>query len=167
MKLKSAIVLIALACSIQVFAQSKASKERVKKAANLTQSADDKAIRARMDAVWAAWSTLDVKNAAKFYSKDPGLVFYDITPLKYNGWSEYENGVQKVLQSFKSAKLTVNNDAKVWTRGNGALGTATVHADLVRQDGKSESADWRWTVVYEKQQGEWMIVHEHISAPLP
>jgi ketosteroid isomerase-like protein len=168
MKKTLAYVALAAALTLSACAQTKAENAgKTKTKGSATQSAEDEQIRSRMDEVWAAWSTLDVRNPAKFYSKDPGLVFYDVTPLKYNGWSEYERGVQKVLQSFKSLKCRVNDDAKVWSRGDAALGTATVHLDMVAQDGKSQSSDWRWTVIYEKQNGQWMIVHEHVSAPLP
>jgi ketosteroid isomerase-like protein len=168
MKKTLAYLVISFALAISASAQEKTAKAaKTKTKESAVQSAADQQIRHRMDEVWAAWSTLDVKNAAKFYSKDPELVFYDVTPLKYSGWSEYERGVQKVLQSFKSVKCRMNDDARVWSRGDAALGTATVHLDMVTQDGKSQSADWRWTVIYEKQNGQWMIVHEHVSAPLP
>jgi hypothetical protein len=26
--------------------------------------------------------------------------------------------------------------------------------------------NFRWTVVWENQEGKWLIVHEHVSAPL-
>src|SRR5712691_7816443 len=39
---------------------------------------------------YAAWNTLNPDIAAPLYAKDPGLVFYDIAPLKYKGWEEYK-----------------------------------------------------------------------------
>ena len=27
--------------------------------------------------------------------------------------------------------------------------------------------NFRWTVVFENEDGKWLIVHEHVSAPLP
>jgi ketosteroid isomerase-like protein len=32
--------------------------------------------------------------------------------------------------------------------------------------GKHELATLRWTLIFEKQAGKWMIVHEHMSEPL-
>ena len=26
--------------------------------------------------------------------------------------------------------------------------------------------DFRWTVIWQKEDGKWLIVHEHVSAPL-
>jgi len=34
------------------------------------------------------------------------------------------------------------------------------------KSGKREMGTFRWTVVFEKQNGKWLIVHEHVSAPL-
>ena len=30
-----------------------------------------------------------------------------------------------------------------------------------------EMGNFRWTVVFENEEGKWLIVHEHVSAPLP
>jgi ketosteroid isomerase-like protein len=27
--------------------------------------------------------------------------------------------------------------------------------------------NFRWTAVFEKQDGKWLIAHEHVSEPLP
>jgi ketosteroid isomerase-like protein len=35
------------------------------------------------------------------------------------------------------------------------------------KDGSSDSLDWRWTAVWEKEGKDWLIRHEHFSAPLP
>ena len=49
--------------------------------------------------------------------------------------------------------------------GNYVWGNATVKEDLVMKNGKREMGQLRWTVVLEKIDGKWLIVHEHISAP--
>ena len=122
--------------------------------------------KALMDRIWEGWSTMDPANVAHFYAKGPGHVFFDIAPLKYNSWDEYEAGVKKVLAGFKSIKATVNDDAQVHQAGNLAWGTATVHHEDVTKDDKTETGDFRWTVVWQKTGPQWLIVHEHVSAPL-
>ena len=37
---------------------------------------------------------------------------------------------------------------------------------MTRKSGKRELATLRWTVVFGKQDGKWLIVHEHVSEPL-
>jgi ketosteroid isomerase-like protein len=118
-----------------------------------------------MDAIWAGWSSGNPANVAKYYAKGPHA-FFDIAPLKYNSWAEYEKGVVQVISGFQSLKATVNGDAQIHRHGNLVWGTATVHHLDVAKDGKKSEGDFRWTVIWEKSGTEWLIVHEHVSAPL-
>ena len=121
--------------------------------------------KAHMQKIWDGWSTLDPANVAKFYASGPHT-FFDIAPLKYSSWDEYEKGVRQVVADFKSAKFTVNDDADLHPAGKYVWGTATVKQEMTHKDGKVDTGNFRWTVVFEKQGGKWLIVHEHISAPM-
>jgi ketosteroid isomerase-like protein len=121
--------------------------------------------KAYLQKIWDGWATLDPANTAQFYA--PGQhTFFDIAPLKYDSWDEYQAGMKKVLADFKSAKLTVNDDAQLHPAGEYVWGTATVKEDAIMKSGKHEMATFRWTVVFTKQDGKWLIVHEHVSEPL-
>ena len=64
--------------------------------------------KAYLQKVWDGWGTLDPANTAQFYA--PGQhTFFDVAPLKYNSWDEYEPGVKKELADYKSAKFTVSD----------------------------------------------------------
>ncbi len=116
---------------------------------------------------WEAWSTLNPDNAAAMYAKDADAVFFDIAPLKYNGWEEYKAGVKQVFASAASASFTPNDDLKVTRRGNIAWTSNTFRGTINQKDGKAMSVTGRHTAVWEKRGGHWIIVHEHVSAPLP
>ena len=133
----------------------------------LAASASAQDFKALMRRTLDAWETLDPAKAAPFYAKEPGRTFYDIAPLKYTGWAEYEAGVKKLVGNWVSLKFTLQPDAQVERRGNLAWGTATLHADIVTKEGAKEPLDGRWTVVWEKQGENWLIVHEHTSMPIP
>ena len=120
--------------------------------------------KAHLQKIWDAWSTLDPANAAQFYASGPH-VFFDLAPLKYGSWEEYQKGVVAVLADFKTAKLTVNDDAEIHAAGPIYWGTATVKEDATLKSGKREMGNFRWTVVFEKENGKWLIAHEHISVP--
>lgn len=124
--------------------------------------APDKAL---MDAIWAAWTSGNLANVTKYYAKGTH-VFYDIAPLKYGSWAEYEKGSEQLLAGFQSIQVRVNNDAEIHRHGNLAWGTATVHHVDVMKNGNKGEGDFRWTVIWEKNGPEWLIVHEHVSAPL-
>ena len=121
--------------------------------------------KAYLQAIWDGWSTLDPANAAKFYATGPHT-FFDIAPLKYESWEQCENGAKGVLSGYKSARFTLNDDAAIHPHGDLVWATATVKTEMTTKAGKVEMGNFRWTGVFENQDGKWMIVHEHVSAPL-
>ena len=158
MKRLSAVLLCTLALTLSGLAQP--SKPTAKKSA--APAAPDKA---HLQKIWDGWSTLDPANVAKFYASGP-RTFFDIAPLKYNSWDEYQKGVQSVLSGYKSAKFTLNDDAAIHPHGDLVWATATVKEEMTTKAGKVEMGNFRWTVIFENQDGKWMIVHEHVSAPV-
>lgn len=147
-------VLIAVAFALTSAAQS-AQK-------SIKTDAPDKA---HLQKIWEGWSTLNPDNDAQFYALGPHT-FFDIAPLKYNSWEEYQNGVRRVIADFKSSKFTVNDDAELHNAGSLVWGTATVKYEMTHNDGKLDTGNMRWTVVFEKQGGKWVIIHEHVSMPI-
>jgi ketosteroid isomerase-like protein len=156
MKLKStfvvSVVLVALASQAIAKSAAKGSKTGVPDQAYLQK-------------IWDGWSTLNPDNVAQFYAPGPHT-FFDIAPLKYNSWQEYEAGVRKVLADYSSGKCTVNDDADLHPAGKFVWGSATVDCELTHKDGKVDKDVMRWTVVFEKQGGKWLTVHEHVSMPV-
>jgi len=61
------------------------------------RATDDATFRKLIDGYCAAWSTGDPNNVAKYYAKEDGLIFYDVTPFSYSNWKEYDAGVRKAL----------------------------------------------------------------------
>jgi ketosteroid isomerase-like protein len=119
-----------------------------------------------MEQVWAAWGTLDPANAARFYSKDAQRTFFDVAPLKYTGWSEYAAGVKKTFADYSSAKFTLTGTSKIFQRPNFAWASATGHGSFTKKAGGKDDLDFRWTVIWEKEGSDWLIIHEHVSVPM-
>jgi len=116
---------------------------------------------------YTAWNTMNSANAAQFYAQDPDLVYYDIAPLQYHGFKEYQDGAQKnFFDTATTCKLTPNNDLKVTRHGDIAWTTLTFHLSAVFKQGGALELDARQTSIWEKRDGKWLIVHEHISTPL-
>ena len=155
-----------LAIALLLLATLTASAQTKKVAA--AKSAVDAEFKALIERYYAAWNTLNTDNAAPFYAKEADLVFYDIAPFKYNGWDEYKEGVKKTFfDKISSGKLTPNNDLKVTRRGNIAWTTLTFHLSGTLKTGGAMEIDARHTAIWEKRGGKWLVVHEHVSAPLP
>ena len=151
------VLICVLALCLSSFA---ASKKPAKKAPSSGPLPD----KAYLQKIWDGWSTLDPSKVAEFYAQGQH-VFFDIAPVKYESWDEYDKGVRAELAGYKSAKFDVNDDAQIHAAGEYAWGTATLKSDMTQKSGKRELATFRWTVVFEKQDGKWLIVHEHVSVP--
>lgn len=135
---------------------------------NAPAQAAEAEFRVRIERYYAAWNTLNVDSAAPYYAKDAGLVFYDIAPLKYNGWEEYKNGVNSnFFDKVSSAKLVPYHDLKITLRGNVAWTTLTFHFSAAFKTGTVLELDCRHTAIWERRGKQWMIVHEHVSVPRP
>jgi ketosteroid isomerase-like protein len=152
------VSLCLLAITLCGFAQTKKSATR-KAAAGLVPD------KAYLQKIWDGWSTLDPANVAKFYATGPH-VFFDIAPLKYGSFEEYSTGVKAVVAGYKSAKFTLNDDVAIHPQGDLVWVTATVAEQMTTKAGKVEMGNFRWTVIFENEDGKWLIVHEHVSAPL-
>jgi len=152
------VLFLVLSIALSLSAQTK--KSPMKKS-----SAGPAPDKAYLQKIWDGWATLDPANTAKFYATGPHT-FFDIAPLKYNSWDEYQNGVKGVLAGYKTAKFTVNDDAAIHPQGDLVWATSTIKEEMTSKAGKVEMGNFRWTVVFENEDGKWLIVHEHVSAPL-
>jgi ketosteroid isomerase-like protein len=135
------------------------------KSASMKKSAGPAPDKAYMQKIWDGWATLDPENVAKYYATGPHT-FFDLAPLKYSSWEEYAKGAKALLAGYKSAKFTVNDDAEIHVHGDLVWVTATVADQMTTTAGKVQMGNFRWTGVFENTDGKWLIVHEHVSAPL-
>ena len=158
MRQKPYLAVLAALLLLSTFGDAQAKNPAAKSAG----SAPNKAL---LQKIWDGWSTLDVSKVTEYYATGPHT-FFDIAPLKYGSWDEYQKGVVNVLADFKTAKFTVNDDAEIHPAGEYFWGLATVKEDATMKSGKREMSNFRWTFVFGKQDGKWVIVHEHVSSPM-
>ena len=160
--LVAAVILIALAGSTGAAAQT---EKKATPASAAAKPAYD--FQPLMQKIFKAWSSTDPSGVAPYYAQEPGHVYYDIAPLKYNGWQEYADGYKKIIADYSSVKFILGPDAQARQRGNMAWATATWKGEMVKKDGTKEMIEGRWTAVFEKRGDNWIIVHDHFSVPLP
>jgi ketosteroid isomerase-like protein len=157
--LKRFLTVLLCLLALTLFGVAQMKKSPMMKAAG---PAPDKAY---LQKIWDGWSTLDPANVAKYYATGPH-VFFDIAPLKYNSWDEYAKGAQGLVATYKSAKFTLNDDVAIHPHGDLVWATATVAEQMTTKAGKVEMGNFRWTAIFENQEGKWLIVHEHVSEPV-
>jgi ketosteroid isomerase-like protein len=135
--------------------------QKTKKAASRGGAVD----RAYLQKIWDGWATMDAVGQKQYYAQGPHA-FFDIAPLKYASWDEYQAGVTKELGDYKAAKFTVNDDVQIYKSGEIYWVTSTVASDMTHKSGKRDMGNFRWTAIFENQDGKWLIVHEHVSVPM-
>jgi ketosteroid isomerase-like protein len=154
-----------LAVSLFLFAVSMCAVAQTKPHAARKSEIGPPPDKAYLQSIWDGWSTLNPANVEKFYASGPNT-FFDIEPLKYSSFDEYEKGVKAVVSGYKSAKFTLNDDMALHPHGDLVWATATVADQMITTAGKVEMGNFRWTVIFENIGGKWLIVHEHVSAPI-
>ena len=87
--------------------------------------------------------------------------------MKYQGWDDYEQGIQtNLFDKMPKFILSANDDLHLTRRDNLAWTTFTWHLSAQLNDGTPIETDGRQTDIWEKQNDQWLIVHEHISTPV-
>ena len=95
------MVLLALAVCMTFAGFTQTSFAQKEKKASIGAGAVDKAY---LQKIWDGWATLDPAAVKQYYAQGPH-VFFDIAPLKYASWDEYQAGVTKVLADYKVRKM--------------------------------------------------------------
>lgn len=159
-------VLAAPAASAQTKTHKRPPRAAAGEQAPLTEQEAGDQLRKRLQEILNAWSLLDADAAAKYYAKDADLVFFEPNALQYKGWDAYYLGMKKLFGNYQNLSIRLNDDASVHFKGDLAYATATWNVEGTRADTNAkEQIDLRWTVVLERRNGEWVVVHEHVSAP--
>ena len=134
---------------------------------NTSAQQSEQELRALVPRIVASWETFDLSKIDPYYAADADLAYFDLAPLKYNNWAEYRATVPKVFfEPNSSIKLKVNDDLRVHSHGSLAWATFTFGAEIIPKQGSASHLDGRWTMVLEKRAKGWIVVHEHVSAPL-
>lgn len=154
------VVCFALASSFAAAQAVAPSKTPAKPAA----TAPDRAL---LDQILTAWESMNPDNVAKYYDQAPSDVFYDIAPVKYQGFKQYAEGVKPMFATLSALKFTLNDDVAVHHVGSLAWSTATMKTAMTDKAGKTTDVDGRWTAIFQKKGARWVIVHDHFSAPAP
>jgi ketosteroid isomerase-like protein len=127
---------------------------------------DEDTLHALVPKIVNAWGTLNIANVDPYYATDADFAYFDIAPLKYSNWADYRIGAQKALfEPNKSISATIS-DLRIHTRGSLAWATFIAALDITPKQGNPSHLDARWTMVLEKRAKGWIVVHEHVSAPL-
>ena len=113
---------------------------------------------------------IEAKNAdaimANYVPGDSLLVFDIIPPRQYTGWDAYKKDWTGFLNGcadspkFDISDLDITADSKL------AFSHSIQHLSCTDAKGNKMDMTLRVSDAYRKIKGKWLIVHEHVSAPV-
>lgn len=128
-----------------------------------------------IDEYYKAWS-FAVSNGdsealdcpAPFYAKNEDLIFYDpLPPLEgHHGWETFKVDVVQVWGNSGVIKVDIRRTGEptVWQYDNLAWAAVPHQATVKLKNGQEKTVTQRQTFVWQRQDNQWLIIHEHASA---
>jgi len=109
----------------------------------------------------------DRESVAHLYKKDEDFTAYDIAPPVggFLGWSQYSTAWYRVMKKYVEVHFDYLGDLRVFRRGDVGWSSVSCRWHGITTGGASFSKDIRITLVWVRENGEWVITHEHASSP--
>ena len=135
---------------------------------NADTMVDDEAkIRALEDRFAAAFSAKDVDAVMRVYVPDETLVVFDAaSPREYVGAKAYRKDRNKFFAIFNGPVEFEISALNVATYGGFGFGHSIQHFGGMSFKGRPIDLTVRVTDVYRRFEGDWLVVHEHVSVPV-
>jgi ketosteroid isomerase-like protein len=100
---------------------------------------------------------------------DRFLEFDTISPAGTitQSYQSFKDLWEPTMQAATKAKTAIDDNIQVTTDGNIGLTTFTFKTEFTdRKTGKKYAEHAHASMVWEKQDGRWVIIHEHVSSPV-
>jgi PhnB protein len=125
---------------------------------------DEAEIRARIESWAKALRAKDLDRLMSFYA--PDFVAFDLPPpLRVEGAGAHRDGLEAWFRTWQGP-IGLDMEELAVTVGDGvAFSRGLNHLHGKRADGSDTDVWVRATVGFRKIDGEWIVVHEHVSVP--
>ena len=156
---KRAAVLSALAVLSGVWAAAGPSLSVVEKG--------EEEIRARFAAFNQAWERRDMTFVRDYYAHDAEmLLFFERRQLL--GWPRVETLYENMFSHASRGRVeSTTSNLQVKAFGNVGYVAANFHLQVTEPSGEVSADVGRQTVVFERREGRWVVVHRHTSFQAP
>jgi ketosteroid isomerase-like protein len=125
---------------------------------------DEQIIRRQIDGYVSAIRRKDVEKVMQIFA--PNLVSFDLeAPLQHMGAQSKRGNWTKAFDAYRSLDYDIR-ELTLTMSANLALGRSVNWISGTMADGKKNSYWVRWTTCFQKIDGEWLIIHDHVSVPL-
>jgi len=135
----------------------------------VTRSKKDEAttealIRQRVNDLVKALRAKDIDAVMSVYS--PDIVSFDIDPpLGYSGADNKRQAWQRVFAAYTGPFSYEVRDLSVTAQGDLAFVHGLNHVNGSRASGHVTDMWVRWTACFQRINGAWLVVHDHVSVP--
>jgi ketosteroid isomerase-like protein len=133
------------------------------------ESKDDPEIRSAMKAFTTAIDALDLDRTMACYANKPDIsVFSPGLTEPVVGWTAVRKDWSDFfafLKSNHSGSKSELSDIAIESDGKLAFAYFTTTGEFVLKDGARVKPLFRSTLIFEKIDGHWLIIHEHVSEP--
>ena len=121
-------------------------------------------IRERVEDVVKALNAKDIEGVMSLYA--PHIVSFDIVPpLRYVGADNKRRAWQEAFAAYTGPFVYGVHDLNVMTHGELAFVHSLNHLNA-SLDGVHTIDLWlRWTACFRRIDGDWLVVHDHVSVP--
>lgn len=134
-------------------------------------SEDIKSLKARISEYCAAWTTQQAQpnwlTIEKLYANQDLLHYDAVTPHSFANVAEMKEAFAQMKQNLylKSLELKPREDLNVFRRED-LIWTTVLHDVIATtEDDNQLRLVQRQTAIWEEREGNWVIIHEHLSAP--
>ena len=159
----SAVVLCAV-CQPQVKAYAQMTPiQRYSSGTTKEEAMAEARIRERIEGLGKAVSAKDIDGVMSFYA--PNLVSFDISgPLRYVGADRKRQAWEGLFAAYTAFASEIH-DLNITTDGDLAFVYSVNHVKGTLMNGHTTDMWVRWTACFRRIDGEWRIVHDHVSVP--
>jgi ketosteroid isomerase-like protein len=110
-------------------------------------------------------ATTNTDDLMKYYDRDDVDVYDLAGPLQYSGDAAVRGDFDNVFANFAGAKGTFV-ELVVVSDGKMGMARSIQHFAWTDKAGKPQEVTVRVTDVFHKVDGQWRVIHTHISAPM-
>lgn len=135
-------------------------------AGSLEMSATDK-IRQQFEKIMNGAIARDIDSIMAVYWKNDNLVEYDILPpVQFVGWDAVKTNYQNQIDAFHGQIEGTWEEPTIYTAGDLGYAFSLQHWRFDQPDGQRSAIDTRVSQLFRLIDGEWLVVHEHVSVPI-
>lgn len=139
-------------------------------AARPVPSVDEEAeeqIRARFETFNKAWERRDMEFIRDYYAHDPDmLLFFERRQLV--GWRRVETLYENMFANAARGRVeSSTSNLEVQAQGNLGYVAANFHLQITEPSGEVTADVGRQSVIFERRNGRWVVVHRHTSFQAP